>query len=132
MPLPEPDAGVPAEEPEGDPGEEPGTVALPQVDVPTPEEAEAALSGIDDVELPDDELFDQMIEEEIIELEEEGPPATDLPGIIVGRTNLPVVNEGDALFHIARVPPKVDGEARVETLTEQLDGDPLFDEDEII
>jgi predicted deacylase len=53
-------------------------------------------------------------------------------GIIVGRANLPVVNEGDALFHIARVPSEVDGEARVETLTEQLDGDPLFDEDEII
>ena len=53
-------------------------------------------------------------------------------GIIVGRANMPVVNEGDALFHIARVPSEVDGEARVETLTEQLDDDPLFDEDEII
>ena len=54
------------------------------------------------------------------------------PGIIVGRTNMPVVNEGDALIHIARVPAKVDGGARVETLTEQLEDDPLFDEDEII
>ena len=53
-------------------------------------------------------------------------------GIIVGRTNLPVVNEGDALLHIARVPTNMDGGARVETLTEQLDDEPLFDEDEII
>ena len=60
------------------------------------------------------------------------PVEASQAGIIVGRANLPVVNEGDALFHIARVPSEVDGEARVETLTEQLDGDPLFDEDEII
>lgn len=62
----------------------------------------------------------------------EKPVEASQPGIIVGRANLPVVNEGDALFHIAQVPPRIDGEARVETLTEQLDGDPLFDEDEII
>jgi len=54
------------------------------------------------------------------------------PGIIIGRSNMPVVHEGDALIHIARVPSKVDGGARVETLTEQLEDDPLFDEDEII
>ena len=60
------------------------------------------------------------------------PIEASQPGIIVGRANLPVVNEGDALFHIAKVPSEVDGEARVETLTGQLDGDPLFDEDEII
>lgn len=64
--------------------------------------------------------------------EVEVPVEASHPGIIVGRANLPVVNEGDALFHIARVPAEVDGEARVETLTEQLDRDPLFDEDEII
>ncbi|MEZ5721389.1 MAG: succinylglutamate desuccinylase/aspartoacylase family protein [Paracoccaceae bacterium] len=60
------------------------------------------------------------------------PITASQAGIIVGRANLPVVNEGDALFHIARVPPRIDGEARVEALTVQLDGDPLFDEDEII
>jgi uncharacterized protein len=41
-------------------------------------------------------------------------------GIVVGRTNLPVVNRGDALFHVARM-KKSD---MVQT--------PLFDEDEII
>jgi predicted deacylase len=54
------------------------------------------------------------------------------PGIIIGRTNIPVVNEGDALMHIARVPDKIDGGAHVEVLTSQLDDEPLFDEDEII
>jgi predicted deacylase len=41
-------------------------------------------------------------------------------GIVVGRTNLPIVNRGDALFHVARMK---------RTETEQA---PLFDEDEII
>jgi uncharacterized protein len=53
-------------------------------------------------------------------------------GIIIGRTNMPVVNEGDALMHIGRVPSKIDGGARVDALAEQLEDDPLFDEDEII
>lgn len=53
-------------------------------------------------------------------------------GLIIGRTNLPVVNQGDALFHIARVTSTADAEARIDTLTEQLNADPLFDEDEII
>ncbi|MGF1463270.1 MAG: succinylglutamate desuccinylase/aspartoacylase family protein [Maricaulaceae bacterium] len=54
------------------------------------------------------------------------------PGLLIGRTNLPVVNEGDALFHIAVVPPNHDLEAHVETVTAQLASDKLFDEDEII
>ena len=52
-------------------------------------------------------------------------------GVIIGRTNLPVVNEGDALFHIAST-NNVDPEATIELLSGQLDGDPMFDEDEII
>lgn len=52
-------------------------------------------------------------------------------GIIVGRSNLPIVNEGDALFHIA-VARSVEVEEQADALTEQLDGDPMFDEDEII
>ncbi|MGB5324534.1 MAG: succinylglutamate desuccinylase/aspartoacylase family protein [Pseudomonadales bacterium] len=34
--------------------------------------------------------------------ENETPVITPVTGIVIGRTNLPVVNEGDALFHIAR------------------------------
>ncbi len=40
-------------------------------------------------------------------------------GIIIGRTNLPIVNRGDALFHVARIKTT----ARV---------DAMPDEDEII
>ncbi|MBT8138648.1 MAG: succinylglutamate desuccinylase/aspartoacylase family protein [Gammaproteobacteria bacterium] len=34
--------------------------------------------------------------------ENETPVISPVTGIVIGRTNLPVVNEGDALFHIAR------------------------------
>jgi predicted deacylase len=57
---------------------------------------------------------------------------SDRPGLIVGRTNLPIVNEGDGLFHIARVSKSSDPEATIESLAEQLGDDPIFDEDEII
>ncbi|MEM9576147.1 MAG: succinylglutamate desuccinylase/aspartoacylase family protein [Pseudomonadota bacterium] len=52
-------------------------------------------------------------------------------GILVGRAILPVVNEGDAVFHIARLSPKA-ADGTVEGLAQQLEADPLFDEDEII
>ncbi len=54
------------------------------------------------------------------------------PGLLIGRTNLPVVNEGDGLFHIARIKREGDPEATIDSLAAQLDEDPLFDEDEII
>lgn len=54
------------------------------------------------------------------------------PGLVIGRTRLPVVNEGDGLFHIARLRRDDDATATVESLTAQLGDDPLFDEDEII
>jgi predicted deacylase len=54
------------------------------------------------------------------------------PGLIIGRTNLPVVNQGDALFHIARVPSATRAQRRVGAIETELQGDPLFDEDEII
>lgn len=53
-------------------------------------------------------------------------------GLIVGRTNLPVVNEGDGLFHIAEFNDRYDPETTLDTLASQLEADPLFDEDEII
>mgnify|MGYP006278532201 CR=1 FL=1 len=54
------------------------------------------------------------------------------PGLILGRSNLPVVNEGDALFHIARLAPRDDPEQTLERMADHLEADPLFDEDEII
>ena len=57
---------------------------------------------------------------------------TTAPGLIIGRTNLPVVNQGDALFHIARVPSASHAERKVGAIEIELQGDPIFDEDEII
>ena len=56
---------------------------------------------------------------------------SETTGIILGRTNLPVVNEGDALFHIAET-RSAGAEGKVDALASQLDGGPMFDEDEII
>ena len=53
------------------------------------------------------------------------------PGLVIGRTNLPVVNEGDGLFHIAEIRHD-DPEATIGSLAHQLEGAALFDEDEII
>jgi predicted deacylase len=41
-------------------------------------------------------------------------------GIVIGRSNLPLTNEGDALFHIARFQGVRAAEERVETFTEEL------------
>ena len=53
-------------------------------------------------------------------------------GLIIGRANMPIVNEGDALFHIARVATPVEAESRIESLHAQLEDAAMFDEDEII
>lgn len=55
----------------------------------------------------------------------------DQSRVIIGHANLPIVNEGDALFHIAYT-DGVDPEAAIGKLSAQLDIDPIFDEDEII
>lgn len=57
---------------------------------------------------------------------------SSVDGLIVGRSVLPIVNEGDGLFHIAALDRYDDAEATIESLAAQLDADPLFDEDEII
>ena len=53
-------------------------------------------------------------------------------GVIIGRTNISVVNQADALFHIATVRDHETVEERVELITNQLSGDPIFDDDEIV
>ncbi len=53
-------------------------------------------------------------------------------GLIIGRATLPVVNEGDAVFHIAKHGQNRSAEDKIESLMDQLDAEPLFDEDEII
>ncbi len=53
-------------------------------------------------------------------------------GLIIGRSNLPVVNQGDALIHIADIPKAEAAHAELNVIEEAFDGDPLFDEDEIL
>jgi predicted deacylase len=53
-------------------------------------------------------------------------------GVIVGRAVMPVVNEGDAVFHLGRVMSVSRAEGTLENLSNQLEDDPMFDEDEII
>lgn len=53
-------------------------------------------------------------------------------GIIIGRAVMPIVNEGDAVFHLARVKSVMRAEEMMVDLNDQLNADPLFDEDELI
>ncbi len=60
--------------------------------------------------------------------EKESPVMAPFAGIIVGRTNLPLVNEGEALFHVARVSEPGVAEEHVERFHEELaDMDDLAD-----
>lgn len=53
-------------------------------------------------------------------------------GLIVGRAVMPIVNEGDATFHLGRVTNVAGAEDAMSEHTAQLADDPMFDEDEII
>ncbi len=53
-------------------------------------------------------------------------------GVIIGRTNLPIVNRGDALFHVARVDDLEDAETAIENRVQNAEMDPLFDGIEIV
>ncbi|WP_397542775.1 succinylglutamate desuccinylase/aspartoacylase family protein [Roseovarius salis] len=55
--------------------------------------------------------------------------AAEERGIVIGRTNMPVVYEGDALFHIAKTQS---AERAAEGVNAHLEAAPLYDEDEII
>ncbi len=52
-------------------------------------------------------------------------------GVLMGRATMPVVNEGDAVYHLADVPVD-DAEDRLSQLAADLEADPMFDEDEIL
>jgi predicted deacylase len=53
-------------------------------------------------------------------------------GLIVGRSNLPVVNEGDGLFHIAKVSSRANAGSTLDSMALELGAETIFDEDEII
>ena len=60
------------------------------------------------------------------------PVLCDEGGIIIGRTNLPVVNRGDALYHVARMKDPDVSRERIRHIGSALAQGPMFDEDEII
>ena len=64
--------------------------------------------------------------------EQEHEVLADEAGIVIGRVTMPVVNAGDALFHIARIEDDEAATQAVEGMEERLDDDPFWDEDEII
>lgn len=53
-------------------------------------------------------------------------------GIVIGRANLPVVNRGDAVFHVASVSDPSDAEDMIDALEDAVEDDPLFDGIEIV
>ena len=61
--------------------------------------------------------------------EAESEVVCDRNGIVIGRSNMPTVYEGDALFHVADT-PRADHAA--EGVSAHMEAAPLFDEDEII
>lgn len=60
------------------------------------------------------------------------PVNAPMNGIVIGRTNLPVVNQGDALMHIAAISSPSTAGTRLSQITDAALADPLFDEDEVI
>jgi len=60
------------------------------------------------------------------------PVLSPLDGIIIGRTNVPIVNQGDALMHVAQVKTVHTAIQRIDQISEDALTDPLFDEDEVI
>lgn len=63
---------------------------------------------------------------------EETELKSSVSGLIVGRTNHPAVNQGDALFHVAALPRLSSAEGAMEAIEEEFANDPLLDEDEIL
>lgn len=62
-----------------------------------------------------------------------------LDGIIIGHATLPVVNQGDALFHIAAIDNPEQVDRRIDSITEAIrmsepagPAQPLLDEDEVL
>ncbi len=49
-------------------------------------------------------------------------------GIIIGQNNIPLVNEGEALYHLARFDESLKAGRQVERITEQIDAHPLAEE----
>ncbi|HEY8587237.1 MAG TPA: succinylglutamate desuccinylase/aspartoacylase family protein [Rhodanobacter sp.] len=51
-------------------------------------------------------------------------------GLVIGRSNLPIVNKGDAVLHVACLGDPDQAEDHVDTVHDSLESDPLLEEDE--
>jgi predicted deacylase len=58
--------------------------------------------------------------------ETETPLLASCDGLIIGRANIPAVNQGDALFHIARIDDAAKLGAHYDTLEKMLDEDEIL------
>lgn len=61
--------------------------------------------------------------------------ATPIDGIVIGHATLPVVNQGDPIFHIARVADLDRAEKKEDSITQEASegsSEPLLDEDELL
>ncbi|MDF2368955.1 succinylglutamate desuccinylase/aspartoacylase family protein [Sneathiella sp.] len=52
-------------------------------------------------------------------------------GLIVGAVTIPLVNQGDALFHIAFLPKAAASGASIEAIEGEIESNPMFDDDEL-
>ncbi len=59
------------------------------------------------------------------EIEVKAPNA----GIIIGQNNIPLVNEGDALYHLARFDVSTRAQQRVEEITREIEAHPLLEDE---
>ncbi|MBK1635804.1 succinylglutamate desuccinylase/aspartoacylase family protein [Rhodovulum adriaticum] len=64
--------------------------------------------------------------------EVDAPITAPEAGIVVGRAVLPVVNEGNAVFHLASIASTDHAEDRIDAWNAELEAEKLFDEDEIL
>ncbi len=60
------------------------------------------------------------------------PVRSHIDGVIIGQANLPIVNQGDALMHVAEVRTFDTAAERLSQISDAAYSDPLFDEDEVI
>jgi predicted deacylase len=64
--------------------------------------------------------------------EEEEIVRAEIDGIIIGHSTMPIVNQGDALFHIAEVKRFDTVADRVDEITDAILSDVMLDEDEVL
>jgi uncharacterized protein len=63
---------------------------------------------------------------------EEEPVIARASGVVIGRSNLPVVNRGDGVYHIAKVRSLAKAGEVVESMESEAEADPLFDDEVIV